>query len=143
MKKKFLFYAAILLLLVAGAFYFFKQPASAPVSPQLLVITMGPQSESGISGNALISEIDGKLKVALDLMGGPKGIAQPAHIHFGSCAEIGGVKYPLVFPVDGKSETMLDITMAELQGDQPLAINVHKSKEEAGVYVSCGDIVFD
>jgi hypothetical protein len=41
--------------------------------------------------------------------------------------------------MNGTSETIVNVSMAELAGGQ-YAINVHKSGPEASVYVSCGDI---
>ena len=79
----------------------------------------------------------------------------PAHIHSGSCAELGDVVYPLTditevggdtertgaasaIPVKG-STTVVD---TPLQGliDGDFAINVHLSPDEIGTYIACGDI---
>ena len=89
--------------------------------------------------------------------------AHPAHIHFGSCGELGEVFFPLsdVVPdslvqegslvsTSGKigvetgapvaiSTSTIDVTIAELITG-PHAINVHKSAEEIGTYVACGDL---
>lgn len=74
------------------------------------------------------------------MTGAAAGVTQPAHIHTGSCAQIGGVVYPLTFPVDGKSVTTLNTTWSALVAQKPLALNVHKSTSEASIYVSCGDL---
>lgn len=104
-----------------------------------LVITLSPQNDSGESGTATLKQENGKTKVVVDLDSAPSS-AQPAHIHTGSCADLGGVKYPLISPVDGESETLLDVPLTQLVSELPLAINVHKSSEEISVYVACGDI---
>ncbi len=104
-------------------------------------LTLNTQNTSGISGTATVSDVDGKAKVVLSLTGAPAEISQPAHIHLGSCAKIGAVKYPLTSSVGGVSETMLDVSTETLLGSLPLAINVHKSAEEVSVYVACGDIL--
>tara|TARA_B100000745_G_scaffold248580_1_gene170636 strand:- start:25155 stop:25619 length:465 start_codon:yes stop_codon:yes gene_type:complete len=97
------------------------------------------QNGSGESGSAHITESNGKVSIILSLDGAPENV-QPAHIHSGSCEELGGVEYPLVFPQNGTSETVLDTNLSSLLTKLPLAINVHKSPDEVGVFVSCGDI---
>lgn len=110
---------------------------------QEVTVTLGAQNASGQEGKAMLSETDGKTKVTIAIGSGAAGIAQPAHIHVGSCPTPGAVKYPLTNVVDGRSETVLDVSLATLAKELPLAINVHKSKEEASIYVSCGNIVMD
>jgi predicted RNase H-like HicB family nuclease len=109
---------------------------------KVITVKLGEQNNSGEAGTAVLKEENGKTKVMLRLSGAPEGITQPAHIHTGSCAAIGSVKWPLTFPVNGKSDTTLDLALAQLSTEMPLAINVHKSVSEAGVYVSCGEITF-
>src|SRR5215212_11009705 len=79
----------------------------------------------------------------------------PAHIHIGSCAELGDVVYPLTditevgadaertgaasaIPVKG-STTVVDMPLQDLV-DGDYAINVHKSADEIDTYIACGDI---
>lgn len=113
-------------------------------------LNLSSQNNSGIAGIATLKNIDGKVKVTLKLTGVSTGIiglagisigaAHPAHIHQGSCASLGAVKYPLASTVDGRSETTLNTSLADLKAQLPLAINVHKSSGEIGVYVACVDI---
>lgn len=110
------------------------------VNPKSVTVTLSAQNNSGESGTATLKEESGKVKVMLDLTGASAGVMQPAHVHMGSCANLGAVKYPLTFPTNGKSETVLDVKWADLKAGLPLAINVHKSPAEATVYVACGDL---
>lgn len=103
-------------------------------------VVLHEQNNSGESGTALLLEENGKLKVMISLTGAPAGVPQPAHIHTGTCANLGGVDHPLTPVVDGKSDTALNIPPSHLTEELPLAVNVHKSAAEAGVYVACGDI---
>ncbi|HXV27103.1 MAG TPA: CHRD domain-containing protein [Candidatus Paceibacterota bacterium] len=105
-------------------------------------VLLTEQNASGESGSAVLQETDGSVRVTLTVNGQPAGVAQPAHIHHGTCAELGGVLHPLEFPSDGGSVTTLATTFAELLAEGPLAVNVHKSPQEAQVYVACGDIAF-
>lgn len=113
-------------------------------------LNFSSQNNSGIAGTAKLEEGDGKVEVKLNLLGVttgvsgligiPLGTAHPAHIHLGSCANIGAVKYPLASTVNGESKTEINASFADLKAQLPLAINVHKSAEEMGVYVACTDI---
>lgn len=103
-------------------------------------ISLTEQNGSGESGSVVLIEKDGKVTVTLDMTGTPLDVPQPAHIHSGSCPDVGAVAYPLTNVVNGKSETVLDTTFAKLDAKLPLAINVHKSAAESKVYVSCGNL---
>jgi len=104
------------------------------------------------------------LAVAALALSGSVGLAQtptagvashPAHIHAGTCADLGDIVVPLddiagpdaaagrrgpetAIPIK-TSETVVDLPLEEiLAGDH--AINVHLSADEIGTYIACGDI---
>lgn len=156
--NKNLTYVIVGVLVLLGIWYFVFNKPTTPVAPTTpttttdqtaspsammsdVTVVLSEQNKSGESGTATLSEKDGKVKVTLNMTGAPKDVAQPAHIHIGKCPDVGAVKYPLTSPVNGTSETMLDVTFAQLKSELPLGINVHKSATEASVYVSCGDVV--
>lgn len=78
----------------------------------------------------------------------------PAHIHSGTCAELGDIVVPLsdvkaltageVFgapsavPVE-ESVTEANMTLSDILA-APHAVNIHESKEAIQVYIACGDI---
>ncbi len=104
-------------------------------------IELESQNNSGESGTAMLTEVGGNLRVSLNLTGAPAGVSQPAHIHAGSCENLGAVKYALNSPVNGKSETVLEgLSLDDLKSGGLFAINIHKSNAESGVYVACGDL---
>jgi hypothetical protein len=155
--SKVLLIVLILALLGGGGYYFYSKRATiyptsnyvttptytnpaVTTTPEKVTVTLNAQNNSGEKGTATLEETGGKVKVTLSLTGAPAGVTQPAHIHTGTCATIGGVLYPLTFPMDGTSETTLNVTMAQLKEQMPLALNVHKSQAEASVYYSCGDL---
>lgn len=107
-----------------------------------ITVNLSSQNSSGISGKAMVTEVDGRAQVKIELTGALLGLPQPAHVHVGSCATIGGVKYPLSNVLSGKSTTVLSVSMADLKAGLPLAVNVHKSVAESGTYVACGDVKF-
>jgi len=81
--------------------------------------------------------------------------SHPAHIHSGTCANLGDVVAPLTdvtyignnegrtgaasaIPVES-SETVVDMPLQDLI-DGDYAINIHKSADEIDTYIACGDI---
>jgi hypothetical protein len=105
-----------------------------------VTVRLGQQNKSGESGTARLTPDGDKTKVVINLKGAPKGVSQPAHVHDGSCAKLDPKpKYPLQNVVDGKSTSEVPAKLDSLVGGN-LAINVHKSAEEAKIYVACGDI---
>lgn len=111
-------------------------PTMAAV-PTKKEIVLAEENKSGQKGTAMLEEINGKVRVTVSMSGAKLG-TQPAHIHIGVCPGVGTVKYPLTNVVNGKSTTMLDVTMSELLNQGPLALNLHKSAKEVGVYTACG-----
>lgn len=106
----------------------------------VLSVNLAEQNDSGISGTATLTEETGKVRVKIDVTGEPAGAKQPAHIHSGSCPMPGAVKYPLTDVVNGGSDTVIAVSWATLVGQQPLAINLHKSASELSNYTACGDV---
>jgi plastocyanin len=92
--------------------------------------------------------------------GAPRALAQgddpphPAHIHSGTCADLGDIVAPLsdvalqtagesfgaasAIPVK-ESETDVAISLSDILG-APHAVNIHESAEAIQVYIACGDI---
>lgn len=141
MNKNLLVVFLIVAVLVVGYMISSKKTTTSQTPEgNEVVVTLSEQNSSGEYGTAALVEENGQLTVTLDLVGAPSGVTQPAHIHTGPCADIGGVTYALEFPVGGNSVTTLDVTLDQLATQMPLALNVHKSVSEAGVYVSCGDL---
>ena len=136
--------AAIIVGFFAVATYRSKSLSLHPMPTPNTIITVGlnSQNSSYESGIATLEEINGKVVVTLNMKGYTDSTAQPAHIHAGMCPNPGSIKYPLSPVINGKSVTTIDTTLANLKSMLPLAINVHKSASQAGIYISCGDIKF-
>jgi hypothetical protein len=110
-------------------------------TPGVIFVNLNEQNNSGETGSATLTEENGQVTVALSMQGYLEDTPQPAHIHVGSCPDVGAVQYPLMNLVNGESTTVLEVTLAQLAGELPLGINVHKSVPEASVYTACGDII--
>jgi hypothetical protein len=91
------------------------------------------------------------------------GEGHPAHIHDGTCANLGGIAHPLTNfthegmmstpmagmestpmaepgeEVESQSSTTVEATIDDLLGED-YAINVHESMDKIDVYIACGDI---
>ena len=136
--KKVIIIIVVIIIAVLGYFYLSSNREITTV--QSISVKLDTVNNSGEFGTAtLVAEGTGT-NVSLNLSGSPQDITQPAHIHIGSCPGIEAVKYPLNFPVNGLSETLLDVSLDQLLSELPLAINVHKSPQEANIYVACGNI---
>jgi Cu/Zn superoxide dismutase len=111
--------------------------------------TLAELNDSGVSGKATFTELsDGSIEVNLDLSGTPSSGVHPAHIHFNSAAEGGGIAIGLE-PVDGASGSSISIVNSFDDGmpisfDELLAfdghINVHLSASELQTIVAQADI---
>lgn len=114
----------------------FAVPAGAQATT--VTVPLAAQNDSGQSGTATLTADGNQTRVVIDLANSPAG-PQPAHIHTGTCATLGGVAFNLEFPRDGKSTSTVNTPLSALQTGG-FAINVHKSPQEASVYVACGNI---
>ncbi len=112
---------------------------SVGAQPTTVTIALAEENGSGQSGTAMLSAEGDQTRVVIDLANSPAG-PQPAHIHTGNCGPtLGGVVFALEFPRDGKSTSMVNTPLSAVQTGG-FAINVHKSPQEANVYVACGTI---
>lgn len=104
------------------------------------VFALKAQNDSGESGTVALQPFGNKTEVEIHLLGTPKGVSQPAHIHVGTCSKLDPApKYPLANVNDGFSETLLDMPMSKLTSSQ-LVVNVHKSASDLKTYVACGNL---
>lgn len=136
---------AILVVIAGVAAYMFLPKQRAP---EKVVLPPAPETEVTLylrgaqEGIAKIAQVNGFAQVQYGLADSPEGAVQPALIHAGTCDNLGDVKHLLELPVDGVSTTDLDVSLAELQAEFPLALNVRKSLDDIGVSVACVNILF-
>ena len=103
-------------------------------------VMLSAQINSSESGIATLEETNGRVTVNLYLTGYTADVAQPAHIHVGTCPGVGAISYPLNSVLNGRSTTVLNTSLAQLKQQLPLAINVHKSNTAISTYTSCGSL---
>ncbi|MEK6275578.1 MAG: hypothetical protein AABM30_09590 [Actinomycetota bacterium] len=108
-----------------------------------VTVTLGEQNGSGESGSATLTKVGAQTKVVINLesMSASMGsVAQPAHIHHGSCVNLDPTPaYALADVKNGKSTSTVGATLDDL-GSGGFAINVHMSSAQIQTYVACGDI---
>ena len=110
--------------------------------PQTQVVTLTELNGSGQNGTATLTTRGDETEVVIDIAVGAAGVAQPIHIHEGTCDTLGGVSFALTSLADGKSTTIVPTTLTSLHAGK-FAINGHKSGDEIATYISCGDISAD
>ena len=107
-----------------------------PAQADLLVVALKEQNSSGQSGKATLISRGATTDVVL--MATP-GISRANHIHSGTCANLGGVVYPLSnLAADGSSVSSVAATLNSPRTGS-FAINLHNAAT-ASIYTSCGDI---
>jgi hypothetical protein len=118
--------------------------ATPALADQPMQFKITAQNGSGENGTATIlqgSPGTDAIIVVVRMSGAPSDVAQPMHIHRGTCARLDPKPaYPLTALQDGRSESKVrGITLADLlKGDY--AINIHKSGRDIPAYVACGNI---
>lgn len=106
-----------------------------------LTVQMKALNGSGENGIAVLTQESDGVHIALTLKNGLKDKPQPTHIHIGTCGNINKApEYALNNTVEGKGKsTVKGVKLSDLMAGK-YAINVHKSGDDLGTYVSCGDI---
>jgi hypothetical protein len=83
---------------------------------------------------------DGAIFAFIGVDAGPEGVEQPAAIRSGTCASLGAVTQWLVPLLNGNGSNLLSMSMDALTSS-PHAFTVSDSPDNAGVIVSCANIV--
>jgi hypothetical protein len=102
-------------------------------------VELEERNDSGISGEATLTPEGQGTRVVIELNTG-QGSAHPAHIHEQACENIDPTPSdPLNDVVDGRSDTIVDVTLDHLRSS-PHAINVHHSLAGFEQYLACGSV---
>jgi hypothetical protein len=104
-----------------------------------LTIQLVEQSASGQTGTATFTSLDGgRTRIVLELTN-PPDVPQPAHVHSGTCDNLGDPVVALTSVEAGRSETAAKMSLERLEhGD--FVIHAHKSDAEYNVSVACAPI---
>lgn len=109
--------------------------AAGPVTVQIAA-----ENGSHQSGSATLVQRGSAVVVTVTMSGIPHGVAEPTHIHPGTCTHLNPTpRYPLANSRDGSTTTTLpNVSLSSLTGGH-YAINVHDAQHLAR-YVACGNI---
>jgi hypothetical protein len=115
-----------------------KSTTSTSSSARSIDVQFQEQNFSGEAGTATLTAEGSKTRVVI-LMASSAANPQPAHIHKGTCDSLGAIAYPLPNIAQGKSTTVVPVSLDTLLKGK-YAINVHRSAKKLNVYVACGNI---
>ena len=103
--------------------------------------TLHPQNHSGETGYVTMTQDGDNVVVSVTTENAPEGVAQPIHIHPGTCDTLNPKPiYPLTTLQNGTSTTTLkNMTLASLETGG-FAINIHHSTSDVPTYYACGNI---
>jgi hypothetical protein len=104
-----------------------------------LTVHLDEQNSSGQSGTAMFTSLDGgRTRIVLELTN-PPDVSQPAHVHDGTCDDLGEPVVSLTDVMEGRSETEVEMPLERLsRGD--LLVHAHKSAAAYDVSVACAPI---
>lgn len=104
-----------------------------------MTVDLHAQNGSGETGSAALMQKAEGVEIVITLANAPAE-AQPAHVHLGTCSQLGAPQYPLKSVTKGNSVTIVKGVTIDQLLSKPMAINVHKSTSDLATYVACGDI---
>ncbi len=108
-------------------------------APRIVAVTVDPVADSGVSGLATLTDVDGAASVNLVLRGASGG--ELAVVHEGTCADLAPDPAFLLDDPDasGRSKTDLNVPRTDLLAGE-FAIAVHAGADAFGEILACGDI---
>lgn len=104
-----------------------------------VTLELAEQNGSGQSGTATLTPLgDGRTRIVMELSNAPD-VPQPAHVHPGPCDDLGPPVAGLESVVDGRSKTIVPLSLSELQAGG-LVVHAHESDAEFETSVACAPI---
>jgi len=126
----------IVILMLGGLF-----SGAALALDDVITVKLEALNNSGQTGTATLTPQGNTTRVVIQMLNAPTNVAQPAHIHLGSCDKLDKApKWNLEAVKDGRSITTVPVSLDTILKEKT-AINIHKSAAEAQIYVSCGNII--
>ena len=112
---------------------------SSSSAQQTVTVDLGPgRDEATGTGTATLTDMGGgQTQVVVNVAATNPDM--PAHIHGDVCPGVGPVVFPLSNVQNGQSTTTINAPLSDILA-RGKAINLHKSSQQIGVYVACGDL---
>lgn len=126
--------------LLLGAYVLAATAMGAMHDSSVATVHLSALNGSGQTGTATLVQKGHDVLVTLTMAGIATGVAEPSHIHPGTCTNLTPApKYVLTNATDGSTTTTLaNVQLSSLVGGH-YAINVHDPNHLAR-YVACGNI---
>jgi plastocyanin len=119
------------------------QSAGLEVTEDSLLVDLDEENDSGISGVAVLTELENdRTRIAVWLDGAGE-TPRPIHVHAESCNNLGDIAYSLNEVDNGFSNSEVFATFSELSASAPFAINAHESADAMQNNIACGNIDFE
>lgn len=113
--------------------------SSSALAQQRVTVTIGPGRDAATgTGTAILTDLGGG-RTRVELQVAATNPNMIAHIHADVCPGVGAVVFPLTNVENGRSTTEINASLSEVL-TRGRAINLHRSPQEAGVYVGCGNL---
>ena len=104
-----------------------------------LTLELAQQNGSEQEGTATFTPLGvGRTRIVMELTN-PPDVSQPAHVHSGTCDDLGDPVIALSDVEEGRSETEASASLEQLVEDE-IVIHAHKSEAEYDVSVACAPI---
>jgi len=134
--------------LVAAACGGSSTAANTPSPTPKIIFTMGTMNASGVAGTGEVVKSASSFTVTIKLTGLAPGSMHVSHIHLGSCAKPGGIKYALQEVIaDSSGKATTTSSVAADYSTLPTGgwyVNVHKGPDLSvpanGPSITCGDL---
>ena len=120
-----------------------QYPTIPPSAPEFTV-PIQSVGNSDVTGKVTFKDIAGTVAILLhvDNLEGQEESEEtitPVELHFGTCAALGDLAYPMSVPDAGESETDLSINLQQFNTQRPMAVVLYRSPDDRTV-IACGDV---
>jgi hypothetical protein len=130
----------VLFLSTAIAVLAVSSVTASGATPATETVKMHALNNSGQNGTATVSDLGGKVRVAMNLANEPATASEPSHVHFGHCPKIKAIPAYNVGPIlKGKATSIVDLSWAQINSGK-YVVMVHQSAQAMGTYESCANI---
>ncbi len=130
----------IVMLLVPAIAVLAARSVAGGASPGTETIAMRALSHSSQDGTATITDLGGKVRVAVRLANEPADASEPSHVHLGHCPEVKAIPVYNLGPVlNGKAASVINLSWAQINSGK-YVVMVHRSAHAMATYESCANI---
>ena len=106
---------------------------------------LAARNNSGITGDASVHSAVAASQVSIRIRGASAGAVHPWHVHHGTCGSGGAIvdeagDYPALTVGTGGGASATATIEVALEDDHAYHVNVHRSPQDLGTIVACGNL---